>query len=75
MRQKSIAAVPLMAGREEEPRAGRCEEAAPACGGQDGGTEEDPRHEARGGCIYSSHFHFCFFVISADLCHQKGRTL
>jgi hypothetical protein len=55
MRQKSIAAVPLMAGREEEPGAGRCEEAAPAGGGQDGGTEEDPRHEARGGSINSTH--------------------
>jgi hypothetical protein len=50
--QKSIAAVPLMAGREEEPGAGRGEEAAPVGGGQDGGTEEDPRHEARGGSIF-----------------------
>jgi hypothetical protein len=51
--QKSIAAVPLMAGREEEPGAGRCKEAAPAGGGQDGGAEEDPRHEARGGSTYT----------------------
>jgi len=44
-----------MAGREEEPGAGRGEEAAPAGGGQDGGTEEDPRHEARGGSIHIIH--------------------
>jgi hypothetical protein len=78
MRKKSLAAVPLFelsAGREEEPGAGRGEEAAPPGGGQDGGTEKNPHHETRGGSIYNSHcifFHFCFFVISADLCHQKA---
>ncbi len=55
MGQISIAAVPLMAGREEEPGAGRGEEAAPLGGGQDGGAEEDPRHEARGGSLHLIH--------------------
>ena len=64
-----------MAGREEEPGAGRCEEAAPAGGGQDGGTEEDPRHEARGGSIYSSHFHFCFLSYQLIFVIRRGHTL
>jgi hypothetical protein len=59
MGQKSIAAVPLMAGREEKPGAGRGEEAAPPGRGQDGGTEEDPHHEARGGSIQNI-FRFLF---------------